>query len=81
MRNSDAEEERNTTGNQAITLENRLKGNLVSKNVVSVSKRNFDDVEISLLSKGLNFVPKCNDFNKAKLKMVLETFGKMLHFI
>ena len=81
MRNSDAEEERNATGNQAITLENRLKGNLVSKINVSVSKRNFGDVEISLLSKGLNFVSKCNNFDKAKLKMVLETFGRMLHFI
>ena len=72
------EEEINANGNQAILLENRLKVNFVSKNVVNLSKRNLNDAEISLLSKGLNFVPTCNNIDKAKLKMELEAFGRML---
>ena len=59
------EEKRNANGNQAIPLGNRLKGNFVSKNVVNLSKRNLNDAEISLLSKGLNFVPTCNNIDKA----------------
>ena len=55
------EGERNKNGNQAIRLENRLKGNFVSRNVVNLSKRNLNDAEISLLSKGLNFVRTCNN--------------------
>ena len=43
-----------------------------------MSKRNLNDAEISLLSKGLNFVPTCNNIDKAKLKMELEAFGRML---
>ena len=79
VRNSEnIEEERNANGNQALLLENRLKGNFVSKNVVNLSKRNLNDVEISLLSKGLNFVPTFNNIDKAKLKMELEAFGRML---
>ena len=72
------EGETNANGNQAIFVENRLKGNFVSKNVVNLSKRNLNDAEISLLSKGLNFVPTCNNIDKAKLKMELEAFGRML---
>ena len=72
------EGEINANGNQAIFVENRLKVNFVSKNVVSLSKRNLNDAEISLLSKGLNFVPTCNNIDKAKLKMELEAFGRML---
>ena len=66
---------RNRNGNQAVPSENRLKGNFVSKNVVNLFKRNFNDVEISLLSKGLNFVPTSNNIDKAKLKMDFEAFG------
>ena len=72
------EGEINANGNQAILLENRLKGNFVSKNVLNLSKRNLHDAEISLLSKGLNFVPTCNNIDKAKLKMELEAFCRML---
>ena len=79
VRNSEnIQEERNANGNQASLLENRLKGTFVSKNVVNLSKRNFNDAEISLLSKGLNFVPTCNNIDKAKFKMKLEAFGRML---
>ena len=72
------EGERNANGNQAILLENRLKGNFVNKNVVNLSKRNLYDAEISLLSKGLNFVPTYNNNDKARLTMEMEAFGGML---
>ena len=74
------EREINANGSQAILLENRLKGNFVSNNVVNLSKQNFNDAEISLLPKGLNLVPTCNNVDKAKLKMELEAFGRMLRF-
>ena len=72
------EGEINANGNQAILLENRLKGNFVSKNVVNLSKRNLNDAEISLLSKELNFVLTWNNIDKVKLKMKLGAFGRML---
>ena len=72
------EEEINANGNQAILLENGLKGNFVSKNVVNLSKRKLSDAEISLLSKGLNVVPRCNNIDTAKLKIELVSFGRML---
>ena len=60
VRNSEnIEGERNANGNQAVLLGNRLKSHFVSKNVVNLSKQNFNDAEIYLLSKGLNFVPTC----------------------
>ena len=78
-RNSDnIEEKRNANGHQALLLENRLKGNFVSKNVVNLFKRNLNDAEISLLSKRLDFIPTCNNIDKAKLKMELEAFRRML---
>ena len=80
LRNSENfEGERNANDNQAVLLENRWQGKFVSNNVVNLSKRNLNDVEISLLSKGLNFVPTCNNIYKAKLKMELEVFAKMLY--
>ena len=77
--------ERNANGNQAVPLENRLKGNFVWNNVVNLSKRDLNDAEISLLSNGLNFVPTCNNVDKAKLEMKLRAFGRTLrlnqHFL
>ena len=43
-----------------------------------MSKQNLNDEQISLLSKDLNFVLTCNNIDKAKLKMELEAFGRML---
>ena len=59
-------------------LDNRLQGNFVSKNVVNLSRRNLTDSKISLLSKGLNFVPTSNTIDKAKLKTELEALGRIL---
>ena len=48
VRNSEnIEGERNANGNQAVLLENRLKGRFVIKNVVNLSKRNLNNAEIS----------------------------------
>ena len=56
----------------------RLQGNFFSKDVVHLSRRNLTGSEISLLSKGLNFVPTSNTIDKAKLKTELEVFGRIL---
>ena len=77
--NGNIEGERNVNGNQAVLLGNRLKGNFVSKNIVNLSKWSLNDAEISVLSKRLNFAPTCNNIDKAKLKMDLEAFGRLLH--
>ena len=50
-----------------------------SKNFVNLSKRKLTIAEISLLSKGLKFIPTSNHVNKAKLKMELGAYGRMLH--
>ena len=65
-------------GNDLFTLNGRIKGKFVSKNVVNLSKRKLTKAEVSLLSKGLKFVPTSNHINKAKLKMELEAYGRML---
>ena len=79
VRNSkNIEGQRNANGNRAVPLENRLKGTFVSKTVVNFSKRNLNYAEISLLSKGLKFVLTCNNIDKAKFKMELEAFGRMV---
>ena len=63
----------------AASLEgNRYKANFVSPNVINLSKRNLTKDEISLLSKGLQFVPTPKHFNKALLREDLENFGRKL---
>ena len=56
----------------------RLTGSFVSKNVVNLSQRTLSKSEISLLSKGLKFVPTPSSINKARLKQDLEKFGRKL---
>ena len=68
----------NVKDNAAKMSRNRLQGNFVSKNVVNLSRRNLTDSEISLLSKGLNFIPTSNTKDKAKLKTELEALGRKL---
>ena len=49
-----------------------------------MSKRILNDAEISLWSKGLNFVPTCNKIYKAKVKLELEAFSRIClkwHFL
>ena len=53
-------------------------GTFANKNVVNLSKRKLSESEISLLSKGLKFIPTSNTIDKAKLKIELEAIGRML---
>ena len=47
----------------------RLKGKFVSMNVINLSKRNLSENEISLLSKGHNFIPPYTKVDVARLKL------------
>ena len=59
----------------------RLDGKFVSKNVINLSRRNLSASEISLLSKGLKFVPTANKIDRAKLKTELEVYGRKLRLM
>ena len=59
----------------------RLEGKFVSKNVFNLSRRNLSPPEISLLSKGLKFVPSANKIDRAKLKRELEKYGRTLRLM
>ena len=52
------------TNNIAKYKGERLKGKFVSSNVINVSRRNLSESEISLLSKGLKFVPIANKIDR-----------------
>ena len=78
LNTSFSDDELNVRDNAGKMLDGRLQGNFISKNIVNLSKRNLTDSEISLLSKGLNFVPTSNTIDKAKLKSELEALGRML---
>ena len=65
-------------GNDLFILNRRIKGKFVSKNVVNLSKQKLTKTEISLLSKELKLIPTSNHISKAKLKMELEIYGRML---
>ena len=67
----------NVKDNAAKILDNRSQGNFVNKNVMNLSRWNLTDSEISLLSKGLTFVPTSNAIDKSKLKKELEALGRM----
>ena len=56
----------------------RLKGKFVSKNVINLSEQNLNENEISLLSKGFDFIPTCNKVDVARLKLELEQFGRVI---
>ena len=64
--------------NAASLNKARLVGKFVSKNVVNLSRRTLSRSEISLLSKGLKFVPSTNKIDGAKLKRELEEYGRKL---
>ena len=57
-----------TDDNRAKLNDNRLEGNFVSKNTISLSQRELTKSEISLVSKRLKFVPIPKRIDKAKLK-------------
>ena len=64
--------------NAAFLNKTRLEGKFVSKTAINWSRRNLSQSEISLLSKGLKFVPSANKIDRAKLKRELEEYGRKL---
>ena len=76
--------EREVQLNSSTMRNNRYEGKFVSANVINLSSRHLSEDEISLLSKGLNFVPTPKHINKAKIKEEIEVYGRklrlMLHF-
>ena len=64
--------------NSATLVNERLKGKFVSPNVVNLPRRNLTNDEISLLSKGLKFVPTPRGINKALIREELEGYGRKL---
>ena len=67
--------------NAATLLDGRYEGILVSPNVINVSKRHLSKGEISLLSKGLKFIPTPKHINKALIKEEIETYGRKLRLM
>ena len=60
---------------KAVTLlDGRSEGKFVSPNVIKLSKLHLSKDEISLLSKGLKFIPTPKHINKARIKEELETY-------
>ena len=59
----------------------RLEGKVVSKNAINLSRRNLSVPEVSLLSKGLKFVPAANKIDRAKLKTELEEYSRKLRLM
>ena len=64
--------------NSATIVNERYKGKFVSSNVVNLFCRNLTSNEISLLSKGLKFVPTPRGINKAPIKEEMEAYGRKL---
>ena len=56
----------------------RLGGKFVCKNVINLSRRSLSSSEISLLSKGLKYIPSVNKIEQAKLMRKLEEYGRKL---
>ena len=69
--------------NSNITFLNktRLEVKFVSKNIINLSSKNLSRSEISLLFKGLKFVPSANKIDRAKLKRELEEIGRKLRLM
>ena len=72
------EDGKSFVNNSAALEDGRFKGKFVSKNVVNLSGRNLSQSEISLLSKGLKFIPTPKSVNMAEIKEDLEKFGRNL---
>ena len=67
--------------NSTTLVNERYKGKFFSPNAVNLSRRNLTSNEISLLSKGLKFVPTPRAFNKAPIKEELEAYGRKLRLM
>ena len=67
--------------NSATIVNERYKGKFASPNVVNLSCQNLTSNEISLLSKGLKFVPTPRGINKVLIKEELEAYGRKLRLM
>ena len=67
--------------NAATLLDGRYEGKFVSPNVINLSKRHLSKEKISLLSKGLKFIPTPKHINKARIREELETYGRKLRLM
>ena len=83
FKDSPNENEPNTkeVTNAATLLDGRYQGKFVSPNVVNLSSRILNKAEVSLLSKGLQFVPTPKNINLSKIKEELEIFGRKLRLL
>ena len=68
--------ETSETVNNDITPGERLQGQFVSKNVFNLSNRVLTEAEISLLDKGLQFVPTPEKIDRYQIKKDLERLGR-----
>ena len=59
----------------------RLEGKFVSKNIRSLSRRNLSASEISLLSKGLKFVPTAKKIDRSKLKRIRRIWKEIMPYV
>ena len=78
---NDSKVAQETDDNRVKLRDNRLEGKFVSKNAINSSQRQLTKSEISLLSKGLKFVPTPNRIDKAKLKQELDVFWRKLRLM
>ena len=74
FKDSPNENEPNTkeVTNAATLLDGRYQGKFVSPNIVNLSSRILNKAEVSLLSKGLQFVPTPKNISLSKIKEELE---------
>ena len=73
--------EREVQLNSATIRNNRYDGKFFSPNIINLSSRHLSRDEISLLSKGLKFVPTPKHKNKAKIKEEIEVYGRKLRLM
>ena len=55
---------------------NRIKAKFIPDNLFNLSRRNNADDKLSILSKGLSFVPTPEKIDRQQVKNYLETFGR-----
>ena len=67
--------------NSATIRNNRYEGKFVSANVINLSSCYLSKDEVSVLSKGLQFVPTPKHINKAKIKEEIEVYGRKLRLM
>ena len=67
--------------NSATIRNNRYEGKFVTANVINLSSRHLSKDEVSLLSKGLQFVANPKHINKVKIIEEIEVYGRKLRLM